>query len=636
MNTNDFYKELFEKYAFDEDKIRKKALKAAKTPAWQRVVGAHWRTAAGAAAAVAVTVGAVVYFVGNGGSGNIDIVPSENLPAAYQRIHDAEQNYYRSSADNEGFTNIYVTFTENLSYNDMSVLLSAISDPGEISVECLYLDDSTVVRGEDAVSAFAGSDGEKRCVAATKLYALGGRYRDIQDLSKVYLAELGSDEINDDTFSPITLADTDPLSNINEFISTTALPPATTTPFSFESEAENLSTDTGTATDADTTEPPEDSEEVDPDKIGDINDPDDDDNENDPAGTDETDAPAETDVPDTSVPSVSDTSSPEVTDVSDTTGASDATDPSGTDAPPDIGLMTQIYQLNVENPLETLLVGNNAIVLTRNEVYLFRMVISVGSYDNAKADVIALTNPKIAYSSDKVVILSGCGESGIRNSLLVIDTESGKTFSKDLGESLGSSEIGTVSYSAEGRYFVKAVSEANTYIYELIISGDSQIQLRPLFEYNGAVTVAGYKYDKLWFTAADENQTHSLFSFDCINGTLEKSTSFGSECRIRRSRSFESFIINAVDAATGEPATYVFNTSSGTLIGVELDDNAKIASDNGRIFIGTESGNYSLSSDGTLTEVKIAVNYDGKPKASYQVIESDSEKVVVAEKSGWN
>ncbi|MBP5606084.1 MAG: hypothetical protein J6X60_11165, partial [Ruminiclostridium sp.] len=221
-------------------------------------------------------------------------------------------------------------------------------------------------------------------------------------------------------------------------------------------------------------------------------------------------------------------------------------------------------------------------------------------------------------------------------SLLVIDTESGKTFSKDLGESLGSSEIGTVSYSAEGRYFVKAVSEANTYIYELIISGDSQIQLRPLFEYNGAVTVAGYKYDKLWFTAADENQTHSLFSFDCINGTLEKSTSFGSECRIRRSRSFESFIINAVDAATGEPATYVFNTSSGTLIGVELDDNAKIASDNGRIFIGTESGNYSLSSDGTLTEVKIAVNYDGKPKASYQVIESDSEKVVVAEKSGWN
>ncbi len=635
MNTNDFYKELFEKYAFDEDKIRKKAIKAAKTPAWQRVVGAHWKTAAGAAAAVAVTVGAVVYFVGNGGSGNIDIVPSENLPAAYQRIHDAEQNYYRSSADNEGFTNIYVTFTENLSYNDMSVLLSAISDPGEINVECLYLDDNTVVRGEDAVSVFAGSDGDRRCVAATKLYALGGRYRDVQDLSKVYLAELGSDEINDDTFSPITLTDTDPLSNINEFISTTALPPATTTPFSFESQAESARAD-NTSPDADTTEPPEDSEEVDPDKIGDINDPDDDDNENDPAGTDATDVPAETDVSETSVPSISDTTSPEITDVSDVTGISDATDTSETEVSPEIGLMTQIYQLNVDNPLETLLVGNNAIVLTRNEVYLFRMVISVGSYDNAKADVIALPNPKIAYSSDKVVILSGCGESGIRNSLLVIDAESGRTFTRDLGESLGSSEIGTVNYSAEGRYFVKAVSEANTYIYELIIDSDYQIQLRPLFEYNGAVAVAGYNYDKLWFTAADENQAHSLFSFDCINGTLKKHISFGSECRIRRSRSFESFIINTVDPESGKPASYVFNTSSGTLISVDIDENAKIASDNGRVFIGTDSGNYSLSSDGTLTEVKIAVNYDGKPKASYQVLESDSEKVVVAEKTGWN
>ena len=99
MNTNDFYKELFEKYALDEDKIRRNALKAGKTPAWQRAVGNHWKTFAGAAAAVAVTVGAVAYMSGNPGDQGIDIVSPDNLLSASQRLQEAEQNYYNISAE---------------------------------------------------------------------------------------------------------------------------------------------------------------------------------------------------------------------------------------------------------------------------------------------------------------------------------------------------------------------------------------------------------------------------------------------------------------------------------------------------------------------------------------------------------
>jgi hypothetical protein len=102
MNTNDFYKELFEKYALDEEKIRRNAIKAAKTPAWQRAVSAHWKTAVGAAAAVAVTVGAVAYTVGNGAGNVIDIDSSDDLLTATQRLREAEKDYYNKEYSKEG------------------------------------------------------------------------------------------------------------------------------------------------------------------------------------------------------------------------------------------------------------------------------------------------------------------------------------------------------------------------------------------------------------------------------------------------------------------------------------------------------------------------------------------------------
>lgn len=618
MNTNDFYKELFEKYALDEEKIRRNAIKAAKTPAWQRAVSAHWKTAVGAAAAVAVTVGAVAYTVGNGAGNVIDIDSSDDLLTATQRLREAEKDYYNADTQDESRSDIYVTFTENLCYSDMSVALSALSEYDEISVESLYLIDGSVIRSNAAVCAYAESGASVRNIAGAKLNAPLKCFKDINDLSKVSVAEKASDKLNDDTFSP--LKDEDPLKYANDFIVTTASAAETTTPFVFATETSVSTSVSGSYipadTDADTTEPVEDSEpDEDTDMVDtpiDITDEETTENTEDDIvevapvsddGTDFTTVPAETTV-----------SADDLTEV------------------PDIGLYTQIYQLNVENALETILIRDHAIVLTRGEAYIFKL----GGVVNAQARVYDISVPKLAYSDDDTVILTGCGDNGRRNTLLVLDMKRDKVYFTDAGTSFGEAEIGTINYSsAEDKYFLKAVSESNTFFYELVIGGETELSFRPLFEFSGVVSPAGYRNGKLWFTAADEKMKYGLYCFDCVGGSLDKTAAFGTVCKVRRSRSLESFIMTASDPDTDAPVTYVFDTNTAALIPVKADPDAQIAVMNGVIYIGSDGKNYTLSANGELTETNARVMYAYYPAANYGIVASDSEKVIVAEQNHW-
>ena len=613
MNTNDFYKELFEKYALDEEKIKRGAIKAAKTPAWQRAVGAHWKTAVGAAAAVAVTVGAVAYTVGNN-AGNIEIDPVENLPSAYQRLRDAEQQYMNAAIEDESKVDIYVSFLDDLCYGDMSVSLSALPDAENIDIMRLYLNDGTVIRGKSDIEAYAENSANAVNIAGAKLYAPMKAFRDINDLSKVCAAELRSETINDDTFSPI---DSDPLTNAYEFISTTALAESTTTPFSFAFEV-TTSEINSVSTDADTTEPPEDTEEIDPDgEPEDSEETDPDKTDKDSSTTDESgevSTTAANEAPETTTTSVSET----------TVAASELVDP------PEVGLMTQIYQLNVENALETLLVKDYAIVLTRSNAYIYKL----GGLISGIESVYDISNPKAVYMDDNYVILTGCGTSGRRNTVLVFDMKRGTVNIKDAGESLGEAEIGTVNHSrAEDKFFLKAVSASTTYLYELIINSENGIQFRPLVECEGVVSPAGYKNGWLWYTAADNNMKYNLYTFNCADGTTRVEYSFGSVCKIRRSKTFESFIISTSDTETNEPKSYVFDTSTGLLIPAEISGDAMIAVMNGTVYIGADNKSYTLSTDGALSEYTgRPIQYVLKPESKYLVLSSVSERVEVAEK----
>lgn len=628
MNKNDFYKELFERYALDEEKIRQNALKAAKTPAWKRAVSTHWKTAVGAAAAVAVTVGAVTYIAGQ--NPVIDIVSSETMLTASQRLQDAEQNYMNAASEREGMEDIYVSFAENVCYSDMTVSFSAVPDADDITVEALYLSDGTLLRGRADIDAYAEAYPTDRAIAGAKLNAPAKCYRDIQDLSSVNLAEIASDMLNDDTFVPIP--DEDPLRGDSDTVTTTASEaPASTTAFSFvgESSAAQTTVISVTSVQPAVTEFAEDTELEDPEEVQapDYTEYD---------GEDTT-QPAETEEPDIVIEETeepeedpAESTAPESTEVSQTSESEISVSVTEISDAPDVGLMTQIYQLNVENALETVLVGDYAVVLNKNCVYCYKL----GGLVSTQPKACEISNPKVAHTDKNNVIITGCGQDGLRNVIVVLDTASGTVYSSDVRPSLGESEIGTINCAAaEGKYFLKAVSASKTYIYEITPNAETGIQFRPLFEYSGAVSLAGYKHNRLWFTAADENLNYNLYSFDCTHGELRIDYTFDGVCRVRRSSSFDCFIVIAENE--GNTETFVYDVENESLcVNDQITADAAIAVKHGKIYIGMNGANYTLSADG-LTETNVRVDYNDKPLTNYNVYSTDAEKVVVSEKYGW-
>jgi len=618
VNTNDFYKELFEKYAFDEEKIRRNAIKAAKTPAWQRTLGTHWKTVAGAAAAVAVTAAGVAYAAGSQGNNNgIDIVSSENILSASQRIHDAESAYLNISSEDTSISNIFVTFKEPVCFSDMTVSFSALEDFDNIEMQRLYLNDDTVVEGMTDISNFGETAASKVCIAGVKLSAPSKCYRDIQELSCVDLAEFESEMINDDTFAPLVREDNDPLS-LDSYSVTTTAPAVTTTAFSFESEpttTENTTSVSETTADTEDTEPAESDTTVEADITSD----------------NEEAQPVEV-VPDEENTTAQELDDPELTTVDttvDTTAEITVTSEDFADTP-DLGLITNLYQLNAPNALETLLIGNNAVVLSRDQVYFFKLG---GVVNSSPARAVNMGSPKIAYSDSRSVIVSGCDENGVRNIIVALDLQSGILYGNDNDNAdIGAAEIGRVYYSStDDKYFVSTVSGSTTYFYEVTLDREQGIVFRPLVAFAGPVSAGGYKDGTLWFVGAEDNVNYSLYSFDCTNGVLTNRAKIGTACKVRRSLTFGSFLLTATDE-TGAFRSYVFDINTASLISVEVTSEALIGETAGRVFIGMDGITYAVSSEGILSEVSdIHVEFTRSHSSDYSIFSQNSEGIIVAQ-----
>ncbi len=592
MNTGDFYKELMQKYALNEEQIRLNAIRQAKRPAWQT----YWKPAAGVAAAVAVTVGAVAFT--NGKSPDLDITVSpKTVLSASQRLHEAEQNYYSAAALEEEPVDIYITFNDPVCYSDMMVSLSAVADSADISVARLYLSDD-IISNTDEIREYALEKGDSKEIIGAKLCAFASHYRDIQDLSCIYLAELGSADINDETFVPVSIDDSDPLMNDLSIKNTDVPVSPVTTPFSFEQETsvptseEPLETNVTEIdeSDASTVVPPETTEPE-------LDDPDLTEEEEEPVPEETTVTTTETEV--------------SVTEISNAG---------------EFGLMTEIYQLNVENSLETFLSGDYAIVLTKNEVYLYTLGGVIA--DRHPAQVFELSNPKITYSDSETVILTGCGADGLRNMVAVINTNNGTAYAYDASVNLGAAEIGTIHYSpATNKYFIKAVSGSNTYIYEVLMSAETGLAFRPLIEQEAAVSLAGYYNDTLYLVISDDNVKSSLYAFSCNSGEIREISAFEAICKVKRSPSFESFIVS-----DGENSI-VMDVFSGNLIPVD-GMHAMVGTKNNVTYLRTEEGAKAVYADGTLSDAPMnAAIFEKTIKSDFAVNEITPEKVVVVSKN---
>ncbi len=574
-------------YALDPEKIRMNALKQAKQPAWQRVVGDYWKPAMGAAAAVAVAFAGVSY-ANRSSAPDITVEPEQVLSAS-QRLIEAEQNYYNTT-DEETFSNVYLTFLEPVSYNELLMALSTVADSGEIELRALYLGNETV--WDDGLAEYAAASSEADKIIGAKISLPVSYYRDIQDLSIVYLAELGSAEINDDTFTPISVEDDDPLEGDLMGITTSVTekaPVVTTTPFSFdvsETEKEPVPVIGDSGADSVTTLPPATESETE--------------EEEDPI---DVEAPEITTTVTTTVPV---TTTPTETTTTYYRG--------------DVGLLTEIYELNVQNSLETIVSGNNVVVLAKNEAYFY----TIGGFsNNPSGEIIGIVNPKLACENDTHIILTGCREDGARTLISVINLENDTVYTYDASANIGDCELGSFRYSEEiGKYFMKAVNTDSTLIYELTVN--NELSFRPLAEIEAPVTLAGYGNDILYFTFLDGDYTR-LYSFNCVDGTISEISAFNGVVKIKRGSDFSSFALYSV----ADGSSFILDVNTGMLVPAVFDETIAVITDGGETFFRTGGTVYKIDSLGAVIPADRAVIFEKIEIEDFIVNEITPEKIVI-------
>lgn len=599
MNKNDFYKELMTTYALDPEKIRMNAVKQAKKPAWQKTAESCWKPVAGAAAVIAVTFAGIT--LANQSSAPDITVDHNEVLSASQRLFEAEQDYYNLSSEQDS-VNMYVTFLEPVSYNEILMFLSTVGDLGDFEICSLYLKD--VEAPETNVIGYAAEHSAEKTAVAAKISLPSSFHRDIQDLSIVYLAELGSDEINDSTFTPIAVEDGDPLNGdyLNSITTPVTLaPPVTTTPFSFDAVTEVPVTDNpvigDSHSDSDTTLPPatetttSEEELIEPDEEEELIEPDE----------EEYDEPDSTTVPTTETPA-------------------ESTTYSGTNG----GLLTEYYDLNVENSLETHIIGDNAVILTKTNAYFY----TLGGFASSQySEIIPIDNPKLAYKNEKTVILSGCGSDGARTILSVIDLEANTILTYDACANIGENEIGTVQYSPQnGKFYLTAVSAESTFVYE--VSAYGAITFRPLFEIEVPVSLVGFKNDILYFTYVENAEFTRLYSFNCINGESHEILAVNGMAKIKRGSDFESFAIKSA----ADDLSFIYDVNLGMLVPAEFDKTIAVITYENETYFTWNGIVYKIDPTSGIIEANADIVFEKTPEELFLVNEITSEKVVVIKK----
>lgn len=182
MNTNEFYKELMSEYSFDHEKIKKAAMGKSVQPEKRSRIRTAVMSAAGAAAALAVTVGGVALF----GMGNPVVASPTTSASVEDRFRMAMDAYYNADSNTEEVF-LYVTFKENETPEDMRSILAKADGKGNIRVTEVYLSDGATVSGSENISALF--EVNEQNITAVKVYCPGNFLKLLTRLDGVYLVE---------------------------------------------------------------------------------------------------------------------------------------------------------------------------------------------------------------------------------------------------------------------------------------------------------------------------------------------------------------------------------------------------------------------------------------------------------------
>lgn len=189
MNKKEFYKELMLTYTVDTEKIKRVAKR--------RIVrrsGNVLRWVSGGAACAAVTAAAVALVsLGTVRPGEDIDMTGDGYSAAMERLEAAMQ-FSSSLSPNAELLDMYVSFENSLSYNEVLLSFSSIDENGDIRISLLYTGAGRYTKAENVSPElyFSGA----------KITAPASMCTDIQLLRTVSLVEFPESGITDDSFEP--------------------------------------------------------------------------------------------------------------------------------------------------------------------------------------------------------------------------------------------------------------------------------------------------------------------------------------------------------------------------------------------------------------------------------------------------
>ncbi|MCM1299107.1 MAG: hypothetical protein NC203_11785 [Firmicutes bacterium] len=194
MDKREFYRQLMENYTVDTEKIKCNA----KRRYQKQSTGMLRKWTAGIAACTAVAAAAAITVVSINslpGRRGIDITDS-SIEAAMERLHAADQRYLELS-DKQEFMDIYVSFSKNLTRNEILMAISAIEDFSDINVTYLYTEKGKRYNNDE------GLDQSLQFLGA-KITAPTAVYNELKELRAIsYLEPVEGCKYNDDNFMPI-------------------------------------------------------------------------------------------------------------------------------------------------------------------------------------------------------------------------------------------------------------------------------------------------------------------------------------------------------------------------------------------------------------------------------------------------
>lgn len=190
MNKKEFYRELMENYTIDTEKIKCNAKR--KIPESRRVSNVHrWVTSfAACAAAAAIAVVSLSVF----GNKGVDITDG-NLDDAIERFYAAEARY-AELASKPGTMDVYVSFKEKLSLNEILIAFSAIDEDSRLKIPLLYTADGKCYKNSDSL-------GDNLVFLGAKVTVPAGYFKELRGLKCVSLVESAEEsKYNDKSFIP--------------------------------------------------------------------------------------------------------------------------------------------------------------------------------------------------------------------------------------------------------------------------------------------------------------------------------------------------------------------------------------------------------------------------------------------------